>query len=101
MSTNPKKTDNMLTFGLALLAGGGLTVMMVALAAGMIQGDAADSRAIGLGFATGLALLITGIGGWIAVVQPFKNFDDINVPKEIPHPEEHAAHESHDTGHHA
>lgn len=107
MSTNSKKTDKMLTFGLAMLGGTGLTVMMVSLSVGVIQGAGADSRAIGLGFALGLALLITGVAGWIAVVRPFTNFDDINIPKDIPHHEEHsedaghAAHDSHGTGHHA
>ena len=61
--------------------------MMIALGIGVIQGTAADGNAIGLFFAGGLVLFILGAGGWFAVVQPQKHFDDISQPM--------------DTGHHA
>jgi hypothetical protein len=78
-----------LAFGLSLTAGAGLIVMMLALAFGVVQGDAANGSIIGLTFAGGVVLLILGIGGWLAVVQPFKSFDDINQPQYTGHHEEH------------
>ncbi len=76
-------------FGLALTAGAGLILMILALAFGVIQGDAANSTVTGLTFVGGLALLLIGIAGWLAVVQPFEHFDDINVPQYTGHHEEH------------
>jgi hypothetical protein len=86
-SENSSKPSTLLIFGLAMVAGLGLVLMMIALGIGVVQGIAADSNAIGLFFVGGLILLILGAGGWIAVVQPQKHFDDISQPM--------------DTGHHA
>ena len=80
-------------FSLALAAGAGLILMMLALAFGVVQGDSANGTVIGVTFVGGLALLVFGIGGWLATVQPFKHFDDINVPQYTGHHEEH--HEDH------
>jgi len=102
--TSPKFTP--VTMGLAMVAGLGLTLMVVALGIGTIQGAEADANAIGLFFAAGLGLMVTGIVGWIAVVQPYKHFDDINVPMDSghhghdeahadDHSSEHAAHSGH------
>ena len=87
MNIRTKHTNNPLTFGLALAAGIGVILMILALAVGVIQGETADANALGLVIAGGLILLIVGVGGWVGVVQPYRNFDDINQPK--------------DTGHHA
>lgn len=76
-------------FYLALTAGLGLVLMMLALGIGVVQGGAADSTVVGLTFAGGLGLLVIGIAGWLAAVQPFRSFDDINVPKYTGHHEEH------------
>lgn len=101
-NTTPRFTP--LTMGLAMVAGLGLTLMVIALSIGVIQGVAADNNSIGLLFAGGLALLVVGIGGWVAVVQPYKHFDDINVPMDSghhhdthdeAHAEDHDAHASH------
>ena len=85
-----------LSFSLALTAGAGLILMMLALGIGVVQGSAADSTVVGLTFAGGLGLLLIGIVGWLAPVQPFKSFDDINVPKYTGHHDEHHSPEQHD-----
>lgn len=91
MNIRTKHTNNPLTFGLALAAGIGVILMILALALGVIQGEGADANALGLLLVGGLILMIVGIGGWLGVVQPFRNFDDINVPKDTGH-HSHAAH---------
>lgn len=88
MSVEHDPTKKPIPFGLALTSGTGLVLMMIALAVGVVQGDAANGSVIGLTFASGLALLILGLVGWLAVVQPFKHFDDINVPQYTGHHEE-------------
>lgn len=84
MKTTQKvsRTGNPVEWGLALAAGLGLILMMVALAWGVVGGANASTSPIGMLFATGLAILIIGAGGWLAVAQPYKHFDDINVPAD-------------------
>ncbi len=77
---------------LAFIGGAGLILMMLALGIGVVQGDAANGSVMGITFVGGLILLALGIGGWIALVQPFKNFDDINVPQYTGH-HDHEEHE--------
>jgi hypothetical protein len=91
---NNKQTGNPLTFGLALTAGLGVVLMMTALAIGVVQGDSADSRAIGFAVLTGFVLLLVGFIGWLVVVRPFDHFDDINVPKDTGHGHGHETHET-------
>jgi hypothetical protein len=79
---------NPVILGLALVAGLGFILMMIALGIGVIQGSAANSNAIGLLFASGLALFILGLVGWFATARPDKHFDDINVPQYTGHHEE-------------
>lgn len=95
-----KKTSNPLTFGLSIAAGGGLILMMLTLAAGVIQGEAANSSLISLTFAGGLVLFLTGFIGWLVVVRPFAHFDDIDVPKDTDHGHGHEEHAivQHDQG---
>ncbi|MEO8397321.1 MAG: hypothetical protein ABI700_30270 [Chloroflexota bacterium] len=95
MSTHIDPISKPVPFGLSLTAGAGLILMILALGFGVVQGAAANSTVIGLTFAGGLGLLIIGIVGWLATVQPFKNFDDINVAQytghhDAPHAEPHA-----------
>jgi hypothetical protein len=72
--------------GLAMIAGLGVILIVLALAIGVVQGNAADSTTIGLLFVSGIALFLLGAGGWYGVTQPQKHFDDINVPMdEFPH----------------
>lgn len=80
------------SFWLAMVAGLGVVLMMVALGIGVVQGSGADGSTIGMLFAAGLILFILGAVGWFAVVQPQKHFDDITVPMDTGH---HAA-EPHD-----
>lgn len=96
MSGENKETQHNLqtgmVLGLSMTAGLGLTLMILALALGVVQGESADSRAVGLLFLTGLFLLLGGIAGWFGVVQPQKHFDDINVPQDNGHDHENEHH---------
>jgi hypothetical protein len=69
----------------SLVAGLGVTLMIIALGVGVIQGEGSESKSIGLLFAAGLVLFILGAGAWYGVVQPQKHFDDINIPAEDEH----------------
>ncbi len=80
-----KKTAHPLTFSLALAAGAGLIIMIVALASGSIQGDSANTSTFNGLFAIGVALFLVGIVGWLVVVHPWTHFDDINVPLDTGH----------------
>jgi ABC-type nickel/cobalt efflux system permease component RcnA len=81
--------QNSLTLGLSLLAGTGLTVMMIALALGVVG---VNSDSVGLAFLAGTTALIVGVGAWLGVVRPWEHFDDINIPAE----DEHHGHDHHD-----
>ncbi len=93
MNIKTTKTDNPLTFGMALTGGIGLLLMMVALGIGVAQGNNSDTSAISLLFLSGLALLILGIGAWAAATRPFAHFDDITQPKDTAHG--HGSHDHH------
>ncbi|HEX2905864.1 MAG TPA: hypothetical protein VHO69_03335 [Phototrophicaceae bacterium] len=73
---------NPAVLGLALVAGLGVILAIIALADGVIQGN---SDFTGLLLVAGLLLFILGVGGWFGLVQPYRHFDDINVPA----PDEH------------
>jgi protein-S-isoprenylcysteine O-methyltransferase Ste14 len=77
-------SNTSLITGLAMVGGLGLTIIVVALGVGVIVPDA-DNNFVGLAVLTGLIMLIGAIGGWLAVVQPFTHFDDINVPAADEH----------------
>lgn len=87
-----RKTSHPLSFGLAFVGGLGVVLMIVALGIGVVQGADANTSLIGVLFVAGLLMMVSGIGAWVAVTQPFAHFDDINVPKYTGH-----AHDSHDT----
>jgi len=74
-----------IVLGVAMVAGVGVLLMMLALGVGVVQGKAADGNTVGLLFAAGLVLFVLGAGSWFAVVQPQKHFDDINQPAEDEH----------------
>ena len=69
-----------------MVGGLGITLIIVAVTAGAINGEIANSSLISLAVISGFGLLILAIGGWFSAVQPHKNFDDINIPLEAePH----------------
>lgn len=72
-------------FGMSLIAGFGIVLILTALSIGVIQGSAADSNGIGIAFLTGLALFVLGAIGWFGLTQPQRHFDDINKPLEDDH----------------
>lgn len=79
---------NGLTYGLALLAGSGVVLMIVALAIGVIVPDSQNT--VTLLFLGGLAMMIVGSIGWFGVVRPDTHFDDINIPADGGHGHGHA-----------
>jgi hypothetical protein len=82
----------------SLVAGLGFILMVTSLALGVTQGSSADTNTIGMLFAAGLLLLILGSVSWLAIVQPYKHFDDINVPQYTGHHhEEHHDDHAEDT----
>jgi hypothetical protein len=84
-----KITGNPLSFGLALASGTGLTLMIVALGAGVLFPETPNAL-LNLGLFAGLALLVLGIIGWAAMTQPFRHFDDIDQPLDDGHGHGHA-----------
>ena len=93
---NPRTGQNALTLGLALLAGSGATLMIVALGIGVVGGED-NQNLVGLLLIIGLGILMGGVIGWAGVVQPWANFDDINEPLYFGHHHE----EDHDDDEHA
>ncbi|MCU0498654.1 MAG: hypothetical protein MUF87_14985 [Anaerolineae bacterium] len=79
--------QNSLTLSMSLIAGGGVVLMITALAIGVINGQ---SSLIGILFIGGLLAFIAGTAAWFGLVQPHKNFDDINRP--LYHGEHHDDH---------
>lgn len=98
--------------GMSMIAGLGVTLILIALGIGVIQGSAADSSTVGITFISGIALFILGAVGWFGLTQPQKHFDDINEPLDdgshghTAHSETHDEHtlvpaaEAHATVHH-
>ncbi len=84
MSEDRKKLSNPLTLGMALAAGTGLVLMMIALGIGVVQPNAAGN-AVGATFALGLVLFLLGVVAWAVVTRPFAHYDDINVPMDTGH----------------
>ena len=76
-------------YGLAMVGGAGMTLLILGASIGVIYGaglDAESTHSVGLVLLVGLLLLILAIGFWLGWVRPFERFDDINVPAE---PEQH------------
>jgi hypothetical protein len=101
LSTGTQNSLTRLNVALAMVAGAGFILMTLVLGTGVIQGKEADGSTLGLLFAVGLALFVSGLIGWLAVAQPYKHFDDINVPKDTGHHGGHAESHEHsaDAGH--
>ena len=82
MTSEHRELNKSVTLGLSMLGGLGLTLMVAVAAVGVIGDPSNDTQTLGLIFITGLIILVVAIIAWVAYVQPFKNFDDINVPLE-------------------
>jgi len=78
-TTETTDNNNGLLIGISMIGGAGITVMMVAAGVGVIDPNI-DDQMIGLLLLTGLVAVIGACVAWFAVVQPHKNFDDINQP---------------------
>ena len=78
---------------LAMVGGLGIMLMVVAAGVGVVW-ENADSGLIGLIVMIGAGLLVSGVGGWVIVVRPHENFDDINEP--MYHGHHHDEHEDSD-----
>lgn len=77
----------------SLVAGFGLTLMIIVLAIGAVQGAAANTGAMTIGFLLGLAIFALGVVAWFFKVQPQRHFDDINQPAPDEHGHGHDSHE--------
>jgi hypothetical protein len=81
--TKEESREGVLT-GIALIGGLGITMMVLAAGIGVVLPDA-DSAFAGLITLIGLGLLVTSIGGWVILVRPYENFDDISIPLDEGH----------------
>ncbi len=87
-SGNVTRPSKLTLYGLAMVGGLGMTMMMLGASIGVIYGAALDAEAthsLGLMIVVGLLLLILAIGFWLGWVRPFESFDDINIPAEPEH----------------
>jgi hypothetical protein len=93
-SENETKTvsQNVL-YGLAMVGGLGLTLMIIAAAFGVV--GAMDSSMVFTLVMLGAGLLIAAIAGWVIATRPFEHFDDITVPQYTGHHHEEHHEESH------
>ena len=76
-STTENNNESILSI-LAMLGGLGIIVMVGATGYGVVM-DNADSGIIGMFLMAGAGLLAAGIAGWVIVVRPHENIDDISV----------------------
>ncbi len=75
---------------LAFLIGAGMLLMALAAGLGAAFGSAANEALYSMLFVLGAIALVAGIALWFAIVRPWTQFDDINVPKDSSgHHEEH------------
>ena len=87
-SGNVMQPSKLTLYGLAMVGGVGMTMMMLGASIGVIYGTALDAEAthsLGLMIVIGLLLLFLAIGFWLGWVRPFERFDDINIPAEPEH----------------
>ncbi len=85
---NAPQPSKLTLYGLAMVGGLGLTLMMLGAGIGVIYGTALDAEAthsLGLMIVAGLLLLVLAIGFWLGWARPFEGFDDINLPAEPEH----------------
>lgn len=92
-STTETNNEGTLTI-LSMLGGLGIIIMVVAAGYGVVM-DNADSGIIGLFVMAGAGLLVAGIAGWVIVVRPHENIDDITVANYHGHHHDDHDDESH------
>lgn len=83
-----KQPSQSVLTGLSMAGGAGITLAVVALAIGVVIPDV-DPGIIGGLLLIGLLAVGASIAAWTAIVQPFRNFDDINVPLDTGHHDDH------------
>ena len=87
-SGNAAQPSKLTLYGLAMVGGLGMTLMMLGASIGVIYGaalDAETTHSLGLMIVAGLLLMILAIGFWLGWARPFERFDDINIPAEPEH----------------
>ncbi|MCY4061351.1 MAG: hypothetical protein OXG53_03170 [Chloroflexi bacterium] len=87
-SGGPTQPSRLTRYGLAMVGGAGMTLLILGASIGVIYGaglGAESTHSLGLALIVGLLLLILAIGFWLGWVRPFERFDDINVPAEPEH----------------
>ncbi len=87
-SGGPAQPNKLMPYGLAMVGGVGITLLILGAGIGVIYGASLDAQAthsIGLALVAGMFLLILAIGFWLGWARPFEGFDDINVPAEPEH----------------
>ena len=87
-SGDSSKPGKLTLYGLAMVGGAGMTLLILGASIGVIYGgalDAATTHSLGLALIIGLVLLILAIAFWLGWARPFERFDDINVPAEPEH----------------
>ncbi len=80
-----RQPSKLTLYGLAMVGGLGLTLIMLCASIGVIYGadlDAAATHNLGLFLVIGFFLLLLAIGFWFGWVRPYERFDDINIPAE-------------------
>ena len=70
---------------LAFLIGVGLTLMGIAGGVGVTFAETANEAFYGVMFWIGMFAFVAGSVLWLAVIRPWRQFDDINVPKDTGH----------------
>ena len=84
-----EQSSGRLHYGLAMVGGLGMTLMILGASVGVVYGstlDAESTHTLGLLIVIGLFLLALAIAFWLGWARPFERFDDINVPVEAePH----------------
>lgn len=88
MDNQNSQIDPGLLTGLAMIGGLGMTIMIVAAGVGVAD-STVDSQVIGLFVLIGFIILISAILTWLFVAQPYRSFDNIDIPAPDEHAHEH------------
>ncbi len=88
-SLSGSQPSRLTLYGLAMVGGLGMTLMILSASIAVIFGaglGAEATQSLGLLFVLGLLLEVLAIAFWLGWVRPFTHFDDINIPAEAePH----------------